>query len=55
MGVLDIVHGRLVYPVYDIKLSPSIAELVVTILYGAMHAVDIIGSSAKSVGERICV
>jgi hypothetical protein len=40
MAVLDIVHGRLVYPVYGMRVSsPATAELVVTLFHGGMHAV----------------
>ncbi|MBY9081807.1 hypothetical protein KIH86_20175 [Paenibacillus sp. HN-1] len=39
---LDIVLGRLVYPVYDIELSPDILKLVLSIYYGGMHSIAII-------------
>lgn len=43
MAVLDVVHGRLVYPVFGINLhSPETAELVVAVFYGGLHAVGII-------------
>jgi len=43
LAVLDIVHGRLVYPVYGIRVStPAVAELVVAIFYGGLHAVGIL-------------
>jgi hypothetical protein len=44
--VLVIVLGRLVYPVYDIELSPDIYKLVISIYYGGMHSVAIILSMA---------
>ena len=43
---LDIIVGRLVYPVYDIELSPDIYKLVLSIYYGGMHSVAIILSVA---------
>lgn len=37
---IAIVHGRLVYPVYDIDLEdPSVMQLVASIYYGGEHAV----------------
>lgn len=39
---LDIILGRLVYPVYNIKLSPDIYRLVLSTYYGGMHLVAII-------------
>lgn len=44
--VLDIVLGRLVYPVYEIELSPDIYKLVFSLYYGGMHLVAIIFSAA---------
>ena len=41
---LDIIFGRLVYPVYNIKLSPDIDKLVLSVYYGGMHSVAIIMS-----------
>jgi hypothetical protein len=38
-AVLDIVHGQLVYPVWEIQISPTVAELVVAVYYGGLHAV----------------
>ncbi|CAH1193984.1 hypothetical protein PAECIP111892_01372 [Paenibacillus auburnensis] len=40
--ILDSILGRLVYPVYDIELSPDIYRLVLSIYYGGMHTVAII-------------
>ncbi|WP_310829152.1 hypothetical protein [Paenibacillus pedocola] len=40
--ILDSILGRLVYPVYDIELSPDIYKLVLSIYYGGMHTVAII-------------
>ncbi|MCL6605298.1 MAG: hypothetical protein K6T94_20750 [Paenibacillus sp.] len=39
---LVIILGRLVYPVYDIELSPDIYKLVLSLYYGGMHAVSLI-------------
>ena len=37
-----IAHGRLVYPVYDIRVrSPAVAEYVVAVFYGGLHAVGL--------------
>ncbi|MDQ0195732.1 hypothetical protein [Paenibacillus wynnii] len=43
---LDIILGRLVYPVYDIELSLDIYKLVLSIYYGGMHLVAIVFSAA---------
>jgi hypothetical protein len=41
--VLAIVHGRLVFPVFHIRVhTPEVAELVVAIYYGGLHAVAIL-------------
>jgi hypothetical protein len=41
--VLLIVHGRLVYPVYGIRVStPDLAAFVVAIFYGGLHAVSLL-------------
>jgi len=41
--VLAIVHGRLSYPVYNIHINtPAIAELVVAVYYGGLHAIGLI-------------
>lgn len=39
---LDIIQGRLVFPVYGVALSAPAAELVVTLFYGGIHAVGIL-------------
>ena len=44
--VLDIILGRLVYPVYDLELSPDIYKLVISMYYGGMHIIAIIMSGA---------
>lgn len=43
---LDIIWGRLVYPVYGIQLSPDIYKLVLSIYYGGMHTAATILSMA---------
>lgn len=40
--VLDIVLGRLVYPVYHLELSPDIYRLVLSLYYGGMHMIAIL-------------
>jgi hypothetical protein len=42
--VLDVVHGRLVYPAYGLRSihTPEMAQLAVAIFYGGMHAVSIL-------------
>ena len=50
VAVLLIVHGRLVYPVYGIRVdSPAVAEFVVAVFYGGMHAVYLILATATLV------
>jgi hypothetical protein len=40
--VLVIVHGRLSYPVYNIRIdTPAIAELIVAVYYGGLHAIGL--------------
>ena len=42
VAMVLIVHGRLVYPVYDIHItSPAVAENVIAVFYGGMHAVEL--------------
>lgn len=39
---LDIVHGRLVYTVYGLRIdTPAVAELAVALFYGGLHATSI--------------
>jgi hypothetical protein len=41
--VLDIVHGRFAYPVYGLRVStPAVAEIMVAIFYGGLHAIGIV-------------
>src|SRR6266516_2737084 len=41
--VLLVVHGRLVYPVYGIRVStPDLAAFVVAIFYGGLHAISLL-------------
>jgi len=50
IAMLLIVHGRLVYPVYGIRLSsPAVAENIVAVFYGGMHAVDLMMALATFV------
>ena len=50
LGVLLIVHGRLVYPVYGLHIrDPAVAELVVALFYGGLHAVGLLMAVATFV------
>jgi hypothetical protein len=41
--VLLVVHGRLVYPVYCIRVgTPDLAAFVVAIFYGGLHAISLL-------------
>lgn len=43
LAMLVIVHGRLVYPIYGMRVSsPEVAELTVALFYGGVHAVLLI-------------
>ena len=45
--MLDIVHGRLAFPVYGIGVStPDLAEIFVALYYGGMHAVLLMAAVA---------
>lgn len=47
---LAIVHGRLMYPVFHLQVrTPEIAELVVALYYGGLHAVAILFAVATVV------
>lgn len=53
--MLVIVQGRLVYPVFDIEFtSPEIAEFVIALYYGGLHAVDLILAAATILLARAC-
>ena len=40
MAVILIVHGRLVYPIYGMRIdTPDAAALVVMVFYGGLHAI----------------
>ena len=40
MAVMLIVHGRLVYPIYGMRIdTPAAAALVVMVFYGGLHAI----------------
>lgn len=42
MFVLDIVHGRLIYEVYGLRIdTPAVAELAVALFHGGLHATSI--------------
>ncbi|MEM8805472.1 MAG: hypothetical protein AAGF01_05550 [Cyanobacteria bacterium P01_G01_bin.38] len=48
--VLIIVQGRLIYPVYGLYVSdPAVAEFVVAIFYGGLHAVGLLMAVATFV------
>jgi hypothetical protein len=50
MFVLVIVHGRLIYPVYHMRIdTPAIAELVVAVYYGGLHAIGLLLGGATIV------
>jgi len=50
VGVLLIVHGRLVYPIYGMRVdTPELAALVVIIFYGGLHAVYLLMAVATTV------
>jgi hypothetical protein len=43
IDVLLIVHGRLIYPVFGIRVNtPAIAEFVVAVYYGGLHAIGLL-------------
>jgi hypothetical protein len=43
MAFVAIVHGRLVYPVYGIRVhTPDIAAFVVALYYGGLHAISLL-------------
>jgi hypothetical protein len=43
MAVMLIIHGRLVYPIYGMRVdTPDAAALVVMIFYGGLHAIYIL-------------
>ncbi|WP_437970602.1 hypothetical protein WMF04_15500 [Sorangium sp. So ce260] len=50
IAVLCIVHGRLVYPVYGIRIgTPDVAALVIAVFYGGLHATGILMGAATLV------
>lgn len=50
ISMMLIVHGRLVYPIYGIRVtSPPVAEFVVAVFYGGLHAVDLLFAVATFV------
>ncbi|MDH4285109.1 MAG: hypothetical protein OEV35_07305, partial [Gallionellaceae bacterium] len=43
VAMLLVVHGRLVYPVFGIRVSsPEVASNIVAVFYGGMHAVALL-------------
>jgi hypothetical protein len=43
MALMAIVHGRLAYPVYGIRVrTPDVAALVVALYYGGLHAISLL-------------
>ena len=47
LAVLLIVQGRLVYPVYGLHIGdPAVAEFVVALFYGGLHAVGLLMAGA---------
>jgi hypothetical protein len=47
IGVLLIVHGRLVYPVFGLQIrDPAIAEFAIALFFGGIHAVDLLLAGA---------
>jgi hypothetical protein len=50
---LDIILGRLVYPVYNLDLSADIYKLVLSIYYGGMHLVAIVFSIATLLSSLV--
>jgi hypothetical protein len=51
LEMLDIVEGRLVYPVYELGLSFDVHRLVLSLYHGGMHAVSLLlGGSMILIG-----
>ena len=43
MALMAIVHGRLAYPVYGIRVrTPEIATFVIALYYGGLHAINLL-------------
>jgi hypothetical protein len=50
MAVILIVHGRLVYPIYGMRIdTPDAAALVVMVFYGGVHAIYLLLAVATTV------
>ena len=50
MAVMLIVHGRLVYPIYGMRVdTPDAAALVVMVFYGGLHAIYLLLAAATIV------
>jgi hypothetical protein len=47
MALLAVVHGRLAYPVYGIRVrTPDVAAFAVSLYYGGLHAISLLLGSA---------
>src|SRR5262249_34823076 len=47
ISVLLIIHGRLVYPIFGLRIrDPMVAELAVALFFGGLHAVDLLLAGA---------
>ena len=50
MAVMLIIHGRLVYPIYGMRVdTPEAATLVVIVFYGGLHAIYLLLATATIV------
>jgi hypothetical protein len=50
MAVMLVIHGRLVYPIYGMRVdTPEAAALVVMVFYGGLHAIYLLMAVAKIV------
>ena len=50
MAVVLVVHGRLIYPIYGMRIdTPDTAALVVMVFYGGMHAIYLLVAVATIV------
>ncbi len=47
LAMLDVIHGRLTFPVYGIRVStPDLAEVFMALYYGGVHSVLLIAAVA---------
>ena len=50
MAMMLIVHGRLIYPIYGMRIdTPEVAALVVIVFYGGLHAIYLLLAAATIV------